>query len=362
MIPARAFGCLPRAGTLRVVQRTLEPEVMDTADEAAEYDAMDHREPNAAFVQRLFELGATDRMLDIGTGPGHIPLLVCERDSRARVVGVDLARHMLEHAERHRAGSPYAERVEYRLADAKGLGFGAGEFDAVFSNTILHHIPDPRPFLAEAFRVLPPGGALLLRDLFRPGNVARVDELVELSADAGTEPQRALCRASLLAAVAPPAVGWPVLFTVHGLGGGRLASRSKGEHFARRGYFFYAIDVRGQGTLRLDPRNAGKGTTLIGLQERRDVKTHVDHMAAAYPGIADTINELIRDTPQATGATQIVVTHDMESAYRIADRIAMLYQGRSIAEGTPEEIQVSDNPIVRQFIHGDTPGPLHTDD
>jgi len=176
---------------------------MDTAQEASEYDAMDHSEPNAAFVGRLFELGASGRMLDIGTGPGHIPLLVCERDARARVVGIDLARHMLEHAERHRAASPHASRIEYRLADAKGLDFDDGSFDAVFSNTILHHIPDPRPFLAEAFRVLRSGGALLIRDLFRPPTPARAGELVDLYAAGCTNEQRELFRASLHAALTP---------------------------------------------------------------------------------------------------------------------------------------------------------------
>ena len=176
---------------------------MDTAEDAAEYDSMDHSGPNTAFVERLFELGAAGRMLDIGTGPGHLPLMVCERDAAAGVVGIDLARHMLEHAERHRAASLYADRIEYRLADAKGLDFEDRSFDAVYSNTILHNIPDPRPFLAEALRVVRPGGALLIRDLFRPGEPARADELVELYAGTCTATQRELFRASLHAALTP---------------------------------------------------------------------------------------------------------------------------------------------------------------
>ena len=66
---------------MREVQlvRVLEPEVMDTEEDAREYDAMDHSEPNGALVARLIELGARGRMLDIGTGPGHIPIMICER-------------------------------------------------------------------------------------------------------------------------------------------------------------------------------------------------------------------------------------------------------------------------------------------
>jgi len=185
------------------MERVLEPEVMDTAEEADGYDAMDHTEANEAFVARLMELGAGGRVLDIGTGPGHIPLLVCERIPDTTVVGIDLAKHMLAHAERHRAKSPYADRVEFRLADAKGLDFEDASFDTVYSNTILHHIPDPRPFLSEAHRVLRPGGVLLVRDLFRPESNERALELVELHAAGANDYQRELFRASLCAAFTP---------------------------------------------------------------------------------------------------------------------------------------------------------------
>jgi ubiquinone/menaquinone biosynthesis C-methylase UbiE len=185
------------------MRRTLEPEVMDTPEEADGYDAMDHSEPNAAFVARLVQLGARGRMLDVGTGPGHIPLLACERIADCYVVAVDLARHMLAHAERHRAASPHGGRVELRLADAKGLDFEDGSFDAVFSNTILHHIPEPEHFLREAWRVLRPGGVLLVRDLFRPETTARAMELVRMHAGDATPCQQELFRASLHAALTP---------------------------------------------------------------------------------------------------------------------------------------------------------------
>ena len=185
------------------MQRTLEPEVMDTAEEADGYDSMDHTEANASFVARLVELGARGAMLDIGTGPGHIPLLVCDAVPDARVVGIDLSHNMLRHAERHRSASSHAERIEYRIADAKGLDFPDDSFDAVYSNTILHHIPDPRPFLGEAWRVLRPGGALLIRDLFRPDTPERADELVTLHASDADPYQQGLFRASLHAALTP---------------------------------------------------------------------------------------------------------------------------------------------------------------
>jgi len=76
------------------------------------------------------------------------------------------------------------------------------------------------------------------------------------------------------------------------------------------------------------------------------------------PITADSINVLIKTLHDKLSVTSIVVTHDMKSAYSVADKIAMLYQGKIIAEGTPEEIQNTQHPIVRQFINGLAHGPI----
>jgi phospholipid/cholesterol/gamma-HCH transport system ATP-binding protein len=73
---------------------------------------------------------------------------------------------------------------------------------------------------------------------------------------------------------------------------------------------------------------------------------------------ADAINDLIIQMKNEIGVTSVVITHDMVSAYKIADRIAMLYEGRIIEEGTPEEIEKTENEIVQQFIHGRANGPI----
>jgi len=76
------------------------------------------------------------------------------------------------------------------------------------------------------------------------------------------------------------------------------------------------------------------------------------------PIMADAINELIVRMREKLNVTSIAITHDMKSAYKIADRIAMLYQGKIIEVGTPEEIKNSPNPIVQQFIQGKSEGPI----
>jgi len=73
---------------------------------------------------------------------------------------------------------------------------------------------------------------------------------------------------------------------------------------------------------------------------------------------ADAINELIIKMKQEFRITSVVITHDMISAYKVADRIAMLYNGKIVAVGTPEELRKSDNQIVQQFIHGRAEGPI----
>ncbi len=76
------------------------------------------------------------------------------------------------------------------------------------------------------------------------------------------------------------------------------------------------------------------------------------------PIMADVINELIIRLKEQLKVTSIAITHDMTSAYKIADRIAMLYQGTILEVGTPDEIRASANPVVRQFITGSAEGPI----
>jgi len=76
------------------------------------------------------------------------------------------------------------------------------------------------------------------------------------------------------------------------------------------------------------------------------------------PIMGDIINKLIRNLHDTLKVTSITVTHDMKSAYEIADRIAMLYDKKIIAIGTPDEIKNSDNRVVQQFINGESEGPI----
>lgn len=80
--------------------------------------------------------------------------------------------------------------------------------------------------------------------------------------------------------------------------------------------------------------------------------------AGLDPIVAGVIDKLILDLSKKLAITTVAVTHDMKSVFSIADRIAMLYEGRVLEVGTPEEIKNSDNPMVQQFISGSADGPI----
>jgi phospholipid/cholesterol/gamma-HCH transport system ATP-binding protein len=80
--------------------------------------------------------------------------------------------------------------------------------------------------------------------------------------------------------------------------------------------------------------------------------------AGLDPVISSVINELIISLSEKIGATSIIVTHEMDSAFKIATHMAMLFQGKIIASDTPENFKVSGNPIVAQFTSGNTEGPI----
>lgn len=77
------------------------------------------------------------------------------------------------------------------------------------------------------------------------------------------------------------------------------------------------------------------------------------------PIMADVINELIIQLREKLKVTSLTITHDMTSAFKIADRIAMLYNGKIIGIGTPQQIKDTDNPVIRQFITGSSIGPFN---
>jgi ubiquinone/menaquinone biosynthesis C-methylase UbiE len=187
-----------------MLMRVLEAEVMNTSKDAREYDAMDHTEVNAIFVSDLLaELSTTAglQILDLGTGTAQIPIELCRRVPQVRVTAVDAARSMLALARKNVAAADLTDRIELELADAKHLPFSDGAFLSVISNSVVHHVPEPRAMFAEAVRLTISRGLLFHRDLARPRDEAQLEYFVATYASDATPHQQKLFADSLRAAL-----------------------------------------------------------------------------------------------------------------------------------------------------------------
>jgi SAM-dependent methyltransferase len=197
-----------------MLARRLEPEVMDTAEDARDYDGMDHRAVNRLFVEDFLAFASQHSMifsrrnedhlpclLDVGTGTAQIPIELLRHQAACEIIAIDLAEEMLKLARQNieRAGCQAAIRVE--LVDAKQMPYSDAQFDAVISNSIVHHIPNPRDVLTEMVRVLKPGGPLFVRDLLRPQTAEDVEHLVATYAGQENGHSQQLFRDSLHAAL-----------------------------------------------------------------------------------------------------------------------------------------------------------------
>lgn len=182
--------------------RVLEPEVMDSYEEARDYDAMDHSVVNAAFVADLLATGPiAGELLDVGTGTARIPCELCARAPECRVVASDLSTFMLDQARYTLVLFDQTERIRLDHVDAKRMPYDEASFDLVFSNSILHHIPEPAVVLRESLRVLKAGERIFFRDLVRPDDRATLDDLVATYAAGESDHARQMFRDSLHAAL-----------------------------------------------------------------------------------------------------------------------------------------------------------------
>ncbi len=197
-----------------MLERRLEPEVMDTPEDARDYDAMDHSTVNRLFVDDFLAFASAQgrddpiavqtgpvRILDVGTGTALIPIELCCRQRQCHITAVDLATEMLKLAEINITHAGLKSRIRTDLIDAKQMPYPRDSFDAVISNSIVHHIPDPSSVLSEMIRVVRDEGLLFIRDLLRPNSLAEVDDLVATYAGSENAHSQQLFRDSLHAAL-----------------------------------------------------------------------------------------------------------------------------------------------------------------
>lgn len=211
-----------------MLTRILEPEVMDSDQDASEYNSMDHSEVNRRFVDDLLAFGRscwtnqgvigqsqfpTDRefdpsnafpmgdVLDVGTGTALIPVQLCKQQPFCRVMAVDMAVSMLNLAVYNIEVSGMRERIQLAQVDGKEMVFRDCMFDVVMSNSIIHHLPNPITCVSEMARVVRPTGLVFVRDLMRPDSESELYGLVEAYAGNETDYSKRLFADSLHAAL-----------------------------------------------------------------------------------------------------------------------------------------------------------------
>ncbi len=185
-----------------MLERILEPEVMDSQEEAIDYDSMDHSVVNQLFVADLLKVWqGQSPILDIGTGTAQIPIEFCHQSETGEIIAIDLAEEMLKLARRNVQKAGFEKRITLQLVNARLLPYQQGFFPVVISNSIVHHIPEPALVFREMVRVAQPGATIFIRDLVRPPNRVELETLVARYAGTANEHQQRMFRESLQAAL-----------------------------------------------------------------------------------------------------------------------------------------------------------------
>jgi cyclopropane fatty-acyl-phospholipid synthase-like methyltransferase len=184
------------------MDRVLEPELMDDPAQAEAYAATDFSAENQGFVERFreyFPEFAQGRVLDLGCGPGDIPIRFASLYPACQVIGVDASLPMIQLGERAVQQAGFADRVTLRCERYEEVA-GARIVDAVISNSLLHHLPNPLQFWQKIRQLARPGAPVLVMDLLRPESPEAAQAIVDQYAKGAPDILRRDFYNSLLAA------------------------------------------------------------------------------------------------------------------------------------------------------------------
>lgn len=188
------------------MERIPEPDLMDEPEQARAYAEADFSEPHDAFVahfRRLFPAFRGGSVLDLGCGPADIAIRFGRAYPGADLLGVDGAPAMLALGEKAVAAAGLAGRVRLDRRYLPDPGLAQGAFDAVISNSLLHHLDDPAVLWDTVKQAARPGAPVLVMDLMRPASPEEAVHLTELYAAGAPAVLRHDFRRSLLAAYRP---------------------------------------------------------------------------------------------------------------------------------------------------------------
>jgi trans-aconitate methyltransferase len=183
---------------------------MDSEAQTLAYAEADFNDSNSLFTRRFFErfsdLPENGRLADLGCGPGDITVRLASALPGWEVTGLDAGPNMLKHAQRLLTEEALASRVRFRLARLPDPSLPAAAWDALVSNSLLHHLPNPLVLWNAIVHLAAPGAAVQVMDLMRPDNLEHAERLVDLYAADAPEVLREDFYNSLLAAYTPEEV------------------------------------------------------------------------------------------------------------------------------------------------------------
>lgn len=163
------------------MDRILEPELMDDPKQAEAYARADFEEENQGFVERFkeyFPEFSQGTVLDLGCGPGDIPIRFAKLYPACQVIGVDASAPMIQLSEQAVKQAGLADRITLcceRIDDVAGARIA----DAVISNSLLHHLPNPLQFWNRLRQLVRPGASVLVMDLLRPESPEAAQAIVD---------------------------------------------------------------------------------------------------------------------------------------------------------------------------------------
>ncbi len=154
------------------MKRTPEPELMDAPEQARAYADADFNNPNQLFVDLVLPLldsNGGGRLIDLGCGPADICIRLARRLPRWQIVGLDAGANMLSLAAEAVRRENLDGQIELMLARLPAEA-PQGRFDAITSNSLLHHLPDPATLWRSIVRLAAPGCVIQVMDLHRPAS------------------------------------------------------------------------------------------------------------------------------------------------------------------------------------------------
>jgi len=184
------------------MNRILEPELMEDEAQVLAYAAADFEEENQGFLDRFreyFPEFTEGHILDLGCGPGDIPVRFARALPSCRITGVDASEPMIGLAGVAVKQAGLADRITFRCERFQGVSL-IEPVDAVVSNSLLHHVPNPLQFWYRLRQLVKPGSPVLVMDLLRPDSPEEAQAIVDRNAAKEPEILRRDFYNSLLAA------------------------------------------------------------------------------------------------------------------------------------------------------------------